>query len=74
MNLEKIDSIIVDMREYGEKLTKQISNNFFKIILLDDGWCNLLYADIIFNGTVLKKIHNNKLCSTTRTIFQQKLE
>jgi UDP-2,4-diacetamido-2,4,6-trideoxy-beta-L-altropyranose hydrolase len=73
MNLEKIDSIIVDMREYGEKITKQISNNFFKIILLDDGWCNLLYADIIFNGTVLKKIHKYiKINKKAKLFFDSK--
>ena len=73
MNLKKIDSIIVDMREYGENLTKQISNNFFKIILLDDGWCNLLYADIIFNGTVLKNIHKyTKINKQAKLFFDSK--
>ena len=57
INLKKIDSIIVDMREYSENLTKKLCGNYFKIILLDDGWSNLVYADIIFNGTILKKIH-----------------
>jgi UDP-2,4-diacetamido-2,4,6-trideoxy-beta-L-altropyranose hydrolase len=73
MNLEKIDSIIIDMREYGEKITKQISNNFFKVILLDDGWCDLLHADIIFNGTVLKGIHKyTKINKHAKLFFDSK--
>ena len=57
MNLFKCKVIIVDMREYGEKISKSLMNKNFKIILLDDAWCKKAYADFIFNGTIIKQYH-----------------
>jgi len=55
-------SIIIDMREYGESLTKNLMNKNFEVILLDDAWCKNAYADLIFNGTFIKKyLHYNKI-------------
>lgn len=49
--------IILDMREYGEKLSKQLCKENFKIVLIDDAWVSRCYADVIINGTIPTKYH-----------------
>ena len=63
------DLCVLDMREYGEKLSKNLFQNNLKHVLFDDAWCKRVYANIIFNGTNVKKYHNyevinknSKLC------------
>lgn len=63
------DAIIIDMREYSENLTRQLSGNSFKTILLDDVWCNKVYADMIFNGTITKKFYKYKKINMKSKLF-----
>ncbi len=58
---QKCIGIILDMREYGEKISLNLKNNPFKIISLDDAWIKNVHADVIINGTVAKRYHNYKL-------------
>lgn len=51
---------IIDMREYGEHITKQLRNYPVKTILLDDAWSKNAYADIIINGTPVSQYHKYK--------------
>ena len=69
MNSKKYDAIIVDMREYGEKLLKQLSNNLFKTIQFDDVWCKISYANLLFNSTITKKYHNYKINNADSKLF-----
>ncbi len=60
--LRNLKTIIVDMREHGEKISNQLKKNNLKVILLDDAWCKNAYADLIFNGTFIKKfLHYKKI-------------
>lgn len=69
MNSRKYDAIIIDMREFSENLTKQLFCNIFKTILLDDVWCNVVYADILFNATIIKKFHKYKKKNIDSKLF-----
>jgi len=51
------ETIIVDMRNYGENISKFLKNKKFNVILLDDAWCKKPNADLIINGTITKKYH-----------------
>jgi len=63
-----LDLCIIDMREYGEILSKYFYNNIFTI-LFDDAWCKNAYANIIFNGTNVKKYHEYKLKNLRSKLF-----
>lgn len=69
MNSKKYQSIVVDMREYSQNLTNKLCGNNFKIILLDDAWCRKAYADIIFNGTMIKQYHLYEKINKDSKIF-----
>jgi UDP-2,4-diacetamido-2,4,6-trideoxy-beta-L-altropyranose hydrolase len=60
--------LLIDMREYGEILSKYFYNNIFTI-LFDDAWCKNAYANIIFNGTNVKKYHEYKLKNLRSKLF-----
>lgn len=51
----KCKNIIIDMREFGEQVSRQLSLPNFRVILIDDAWTKKAYADIIFNGTIVRK-------------------
>lgn len=51
------DFCVLDMREYGENLSKNLFKKKITHILFDDAWCKYVYADMIFNGTNVKKYH-----------------
>lgn len=53
-----IKHIVFDMREYGEKISKRFYKHGFVTILIDDAWVKNAYADIIVNGTPIKKYHS----------------
>lgn len=55
------DLCVLDMREYGEKLSKNLFENNLKHVLFDDAWCKRAYANIIFNGTNVKEYHNYEI-------------
>ena len=66
---EKYKIIIVDMREYGENLTKQLHCKDFTTVLLDDAWCKKAYADIVFNSTMIKEYEKYKKVNKTTQLF-----
>jgi UDP-2,4-diacetamido-2,4,6-trideoxy-beta-L-altropyranose hydrolase len=55
---EVIQYIVFDMREYGEKLSRNFSNYEVNTILIDDAWVKKAYADMIVNGTPIRKYHS----------------
>jgi len=57
LNSDTYEAIIIDMREYGQSISKNLSCKNFKTILLDDAWCKKTYSDLIINGTIIKKYH-----------------
>ena len=60
---------IIDMREYGEILSKKLLNYNCKIVLFDDAWNKQVYADIIFNGTNVKSYHNYNIINKDSKLF-----
>lgn len=68
MRKKGIDLIIIDMREFGESLSKNLWKKF-KVILIDDAWVKNVYADIIVNGTIIKNYHNYKKVNKNSQIF-----
>ena len=54
---KKYKIIILDMREYGEQLSKKLSKHI-PIVLIDDAFSKNVYSDIIINGSINKKFHN----------------
>lgn len=69
MNSKQHIAIIIDMREYSENLIKQLSSKIFKTILLDDAWCNVVCADILFNATMIKKFHKYQIMNPNSKLF-----
>ena len=61
-------NIILDMREYGDKLSKYLVKSAY-VILMDDAWGKNAYANIIFNGTMIEKFHNYKIKNPNSQIF-----
>jgi len=47
-------TILIDLRDHGEDLSRRLFYAKKKIILIDDAWCKKAYADLVFNGTVIK--------------------
>jgi len=66
---KKFSAIIIDMREFGEELSKNLSKKNFKLFLIDDAWCRKAYADIIINGTFIEKYHNYKKINKNCKLF-----
>ena len=52
---EHSNILLIDMREFGEAISKKILNQEFKIILIDDAWGHNVFSDVLINGTVVKK-------------------
>jgi len=67
---KNISTIILDMRQYGEFLSKQLKKNNQKIILFDDIWSKKIYADLFFNSTNIKTLENyNRINSSTKVFL-----
>ena len=69
MNYFKSKSVILEMREFTEILSKYLKNYGKQVIIIDDAWVKNLYADLIFNGTVVKKYHRYKKINKNAKIF-----
>jgi len=69
VNKNNIDTIIIDMRERGEPISKLLSNQHKKLIFFDDAWCKNVYADILFNGTNVQNYHNYKKIKKNSKLF-----
>jgi len=63
------DLIILDMREFGEKISKFLVSKGLRVILFDDAWINNVYADIVFNGTIADTYHKYKIKNPTNKLF-----
>jgi spore coat polysaccharide biosynthesis predicted glycosyltransferase SpsG len=63
------DLCIIDMREYGEKISKTLFTKNFRTALFDDAWCKKIYSDIVFNGTNVKEFQNYKTINKKSKIF-----
>ena len=63
------EAVILDMREFSEKMSKYFKQQNFKTILLDDAWCKNAYSDIIINGTITKNYHNYKKINSNAQVF-----
>lgn len=62
MNEKNYKILIIDMREYGEKISKQFVGVCFKTVVFDDAWCKNVYSDILINGTTVQQYHKyNKI-------------
>lgn len=60
--------LILDMREYGERLSEQITSEI-PIVLIDDAFCKNVYSDIVINGSINKKFHNYKIKNEKTKLF-----
>ena len=60
MNFFSSRILLLDMREYGESLSKHLSKYDFKTVVIDDAWCKNVYADVIVNVTPVKQYHRYK--------------
>ena len=70
INCKGWNIIIVDMRNYGEKISKFLKNKKLNVILLDDAWCKKPTADLIINGTISKKYHRYNKVNPDSKIFK----
>jgi len=61
--------VIIDMREFSEKISKKLMSSEIFTILLDDAWCKKAYADIVINGTGIKKYHRYSKINKKSKIF-----
>ena len=62
-------TILIDLRENGEDLSRRLFYEKKKIILIDDAWCKKAYADLIFNGTVIKDFQKYKKINKFSRLF-----
>lgn len=69
MYKENSNVLLIDMREFGEKLSKLFLNDTVQTILIDDAWGKNAFADLLFNGTVIKKYHNYKKINKESQLF-----
>lgn len=61
--------LLLDMREYGEAISKNLSQYNFKTILIDDTWCKNVYAHTLVNVTPIKQYHKYKKINKKSRIF-----
>lgn len=65
----KLDTIIIDMRQYGEFLSKILNQNNKQIILIDDLWSKRIYSDLFFNTTNVFNFEDYKIMNNSSQIF-----
>ncbi len=56
-----VSCFIIDMKEFSEKLSKEIQNCKCLTTVIDDSSVTNVYSDILLNGTPIKQYHNYKL-------------
>jgi len=61
--------LLLDMREYGESLSKYLSKHNFKTMLIDDAWCKNVYANTLINVTPILKYHKYKKINKKSRIY-----
>lgn len=65
----EFDAIIIDAREFSQKISKDLTKLGTKIILIDDAWCKKAYADIIFNVTIIKQYQKYNIVNRKSKLF-----
>jgi len=65
----EFDAIIIDAREFSQKISKDLTKLGTKIILIDDAWCKKVYADLIINVTPIEKYHKYTRINKKSKIF-----
>jgi len=63
------NSLILDMREFGESLSQKMRNKNIQTILIDDAWCKKAYADMIFSVTMIKQYQKYNVINKKSKIF-----
>ena len=68
--LKKIqcNTIILDMREYGDILSKHLSKHV-NVVMIDDAWGKTAHAHFVFNGTMIKQFHNYNVINPDSRLF-----
>jgi spore coat polysaccharide biosynthesis predicted glycosyltransferase SpsG len=56
-----VSCLMIDMREFSEKLSKEITNCNCLTVVIDDSTVCKVYSDILLNGNPIKKYHEYKL-------------
>jgi len=69
LNKKNLKFLILDSREKGEILSKQISASNAQVFLLDDAWVSEAWADIVINGTMIKQYQKYKKFKRNSKIF-----
>jgi len=69
MNSTHSSLLLLDMREYGESLSKSLSKYNFKMILIDDAWCKNVYVDALVNVTPIQQYHKYKKINKKSRIY-----
>jgi len=75
LNIKKIldymnsSLLIIDMREFSENLSRNLRNQNFHTIIIDDAWVKNVYSDAIINGTIIKEYHNYNLINKNSKKF-----
>ena len=57
---KNISCLIIDMKEFSEKLSSQIKNSKCLTIVIDDSSVTNVYSDILLNGNPIKQYHKYK--------------
>jgi len=69
MKSESNNLLILDFREYAERISRILRNENYKIMIIDDAWIQYLYANFLINGTPVKQYHNYKIVNNSAKIF-----
>ncbi|KAF6244002.1 UDP-2,4-diacetamido-2,4,6-trideoxy-beta-L-altropyranose hydrolase [Nitrosopumilus sp. b1] len=69
LNQKNLHSIIIDMRQFGEKLSKILHENDKRVILIDDVWSKNIYSDIFFNSTNVVNLDKYKIKNKSCQIY-----
>jgi len=56
-----ISCLIIDMKEFSEKLSREIQNCECLTVVIDDSSLTNVYSDFLLNGTPIKQYHKYKL-------------
>ena len=54
MKKNQISTVLLDVRQYGQSLSKKLKTETNKIILIDDLWSDKIYSDVFINSTNVK--------------------
>jgi UDP-2,4-diacetamido-2,4,6-trideoxy-beta-L-altropyranose hydrolase len=67
--VNEFDIVIVDIKNFSEKLTHKLKNNKINTLLIDDAWTKNAYSNLVVNPTGIKKYHKYKKIYKNTKIF-----